>query len=197
MLWDPKLAEEAERRGEDISGFLEGDQELCKQDLLFSILHKNDYKVAAARMDLEKMQRQDNAFSSSKLNEDEAKHFETLIRKKQKNISVVAKILNRKRSDCLVHYYTWKKTSRRYKSMKKRWSNKYCSVCSDGGFLIVCDGCSSNFHLKCAEPPLTAVPDGNWFCDSCRCIKRTAPSICTGKSLLSNTESTSYDCVLV
>jgi hypothetical protein len=119
-LWDPNLAEEAERRGEDISGFLEGEHELCKQELLFSILHKNDYRVDAARMDFERMQRLDNACSSSKLNKNEARQFGLLIHESQKDFSSIAKNLKRKRSDCLIHYYEWKVSKRIYQSRKKK-----------------------------------------------------------------------------
>ncbi len=180
MLWDPKLAREAEQRGQNIAGFLGGNHDLGEHDLLHSILHKNDYNVSAARIELEQI-RSNSTTSSSKLNEDEAKQFEALMRTcQQKDISRVAKILKRKRSDCLVHYYNWKASSRRYKGLKNHWKNKYCSVCEDGGLLVICDGCGSNFHMECVEPPLTAVPEGSWFCGSCKHTKRTGPSIYTG-----------------
>lgn len=190
MLWDPKLATEAEQNGQDISGFLKGNHDLGKHDLLHSILHKNKYNVAAARIELE--QRRINVGASPKLNEDEAKQFEGLMRTCQKDFSRVAKTLKRKRSECLVHYYNWKASSRRYKSLKNQWNNKWCSVCQDGGLLIVCDGCGSNFHMECVEPPLTAVPEGSWFCSSCKHTKRTGPSIYTG-NLYSKKQPLSYE----
>ena len=177
MLWDPKLATEAEQNGQDIAGFLKGNHDLGKHDLLHSILHKNNYNVAAARIELE--QRRIGASASLKLNEDEAKQFEGLMRTCQKDFSRVAKTLKRKRSDCLVHYYNWKASSRRYQGLKEQWNDQYCSVCQDGGLLIICDGCRLNFHMECVEPPLTAVPEGNWLCGSCKHTKRTGPSIYT------------------
>jgi uncharacterized Zn finger protein (UPF0148 family) len=27
--------------------------------------------------------------------------------------------------------------------------------------------CDNPYHLKCLKPPLTAVPDGEWFCPGC------------------------------
>ncbi|KAG0476945.1 hypothetical protein HPP92_013786 [Vanilla planifolia] len=42
-----------------------------------------------------------------------------------------------------------------------------CSVCHDGGMLMICDLCPSAFHPTCIG--LQDVPEGNWFCPSCRC----------------------------
>ncbi|KAL6657289.1 hypothetical protein ACP70R_005069 [Stipagrostis hirtigluma subsp. patula] len=42
-----------------------------------------------------------------------------------------------------------------------------CSICNDGGELVLCDHCPSTFHHDCLG--LDAVPDGDWFCPSCRC----------------------------
>ncbi|CAL5202533.1 unnamed protein product [Lathyrus oleraceus] len=42
-----------------------------------------------------------------------------------------------------------------------------CSVCRDGGELLLCDRCPSSFHKTCLG--LEDVPDGDWFCPSCLC----------------------------
>ncbi|RDX95820.1 Increased DNA methylation 1, partial [Mucuna pruriens] len=42
-----------------------------------------------------------------------------------------------------------------------------CSVCRYGGELILCDKCPSSFHQICLG--LEDIPDGDWFCPSCRC----------------------------
>lgn len=46
-------------------------------------------------------------------------------------------------------------------------SDTICSVCHDGGSLVLCDHCPSSFHLDCVG--LKDVPEGDWFCPSCRC----------------------------
>ncbi|CAK9152060.1 unnamed protein product [Ilex paraguariensis] len=55
--------------------------------------------------------------------------------------------------------------------MKGTWhdsSNDYiCSVCHEGGELILCDQCPSAFHTSCLG--LKDVPDGDWFCPPCCC----------------------------
>uniref|UniRef100_A0A1D1Z861 Chromodomain-helicase-DNA-binding protein 4 n=1 Tax=Anthurium amnicola TaxID=1678845 RepID=A0A1D1Z861_9ARAE len=46
-------------------------------------------------------------------------------------------------------------------------SDTICSMCRDGGSLVLCDHCPSSFHLACVG--LEEVPEGKWFCPSCRC----------------------------
>jgi transposase InsO family protein len=46
-----------------------------------------------------------------------------------------------------------------------------CEVCrspSLADFMLLCDTCNKGFHLRCLQPPLSAVPDGDWFCPRCR-----------------------------
>jgi len=33
--------------------------------------------------------------------------------------------------------------------------------------MLLCDGCDSEFHLQCLNPPLDEVPSSDWFCDDC------------------------------
>ncbi|KAG6835386.1 hypothetical protein H0H93_001964 [Arthromyces matolae] len=46
-----------------------------------------------------------------------------------------------------------------------------CVVCStergEDDSPLECDKCDSPYHLGCLNPPLTAVPDGEWFCVQC------------------------------
>mmetsp|Transcript_17678 Transcript_17678/g.20387 ORF Transcript_17678/g.20387 Transcript_17678/m.20387 type:complete len:684 (+) Transcript_17678:118-2169(+) len=165
-LWDPKRAKEAEERGEDISGFLEGEHGLSNHELLFSMLHNNDYCVKSARIDYERVKGLYDGCTSSKLNREESRKFDVLIKENQKDFSLIAKALKRKRSDCLIHYYVWKTNNRSYPKMKRDWK-EHCSVCDNGGDLIICDGCNYPFHTGCVKPPLTTVPEGEWFCHLC------------------------------
>ncbi|KAL0954199.1 hypothetical protein HGRIS_005327 [Hohenbuehelia grisea] len=32
---------------------------------------------------------------------------------------------------------------------------------------LECDKCDGSYHLACLDPPLSAVPDGEWFCPEC------------------------------
>jgi hypothetical protein len=33
--------------------------------------------------------------------------------------------------------------------------------------MLICDYCDAGWHLKCLEPPLSQVPEGNWLCPRC------------------------------
>ncbi|KAK6927764.1 Tify domain binding domain [Dillenia turbinata] len=41
-----------------------------------------------------------------------------------------------------------------------------CSICADGGNLLLCDGCPRAFHKECASVSL--VPYGDWYCQYCQ-----------------------------
>ncbi|KAL3917610.1 MAG: hypothetical protein SGILL_004630, partial [Bacillariaceae sp.] len=55
-VWDPEKAEEAERRGENITGYLAAADCLDRTELLMKILHENDYNVTRAIDDIKKVQ---------------------------------------------------------------------------------------------------------------------------------------------
>ncbi|OIT39899.1 PREDICTED: uncharacterized protein LOC109237517 [Nicotiana attenuata] len=44
-------------------------------------------------------------------------------------------------------------------------SDDLCTICADGGKLVLCDGCPRAFHKGCAS--LSAVPRGKWYCKYC------------------------------
>eukprot|EP00976_Prorocentrum_cordatum_P022845 466628-Prorocentrum_minimum.AAC.1 len=48
--------------------------------------------------------------------------------------------------------------------------NTQCEVCSlrtDGDKMLLCDACDRGWHTYCADPPLKAIPKGDWFCGKC------------------------------
>jgi len=44
---------------------------------------------------------------------------------------------------------------------------EYCRVCRDGGELLCCDRCPSSYHMHCLIPPMTVIPQDDWFCPRC------------------------------
>ena len=34
--------------------------------------------------------------------------------------------------------------------------------------ILLCDGCDAEFHFACVEPPIDAIPEGEWFCAICK-----------------------------
>ncbi|XP_042501436.1 uncharacterized protein LOC122079227 [Macadamia integrifolia] len=60
------------------------------------------------------------------------------------------------------------KTHERVRSCLPEYKSDYiCSICHYGGELLLCDRCPSVFHLSCLG--LKDLPEGKWFCPSCRC----------------------------
>ncbi|VFQ70978.1 unnamed protein product [Cuscuta campestris] len=64
--------------------------------------------------------------------------------------------------------YAKKKEPRLKKVSHNIRTNDYiCSICHDGGELILCDMCPSSFHPGCLG--MMELPDGDWFCPFCCC----------------------------
>jgi len=46
-----------------------------------------------------------------------------------------------------------------------------CRVCrkdNDHANLLLCEACNAEYHLYCLNPPLQAVPLGDWYCGKCK-----------------------------
>jgi hypothetical protein len=49
-------------------------------------------------------------------------------------------------------------------------ANLACLGCRDprqGNLMLLCDSCDAPWHTFCLDPPLTAVPEGDWLCPAC------------------------------
>lgn len=47
----------------------------------------------------------------------------------------------------------------------------HCRICrrrGDAENMLLCDGCNRGHHLYCLKPPLTSIPEDDWFCLSCK-----------------------------
>ncbi|CAD6232003.1 GSCOCG00001695001-RA-CDS [Cotesia congregata] len=45
---------------------------------------------------------------------------------------------------------------------------RICRKCRDAENMLLCDGCNKGHHLYCLKPKLTCVPEGDWFCVTCK-----------------------------
>lgn len=50
---------------------------------------------------------------------------------------------------------------------KKKINRNICSICRDGGDLILCDKCPKSFHPKCLKIKQNDIPVGTWYCPTC------------------------------
>ena len=37
----------------------------------------------------------------------------------------------------------------------------------DANRVVLCDSCDSEYHMDCLKPPMTDIPEGEWFCPQC------------------------------
>lgn len=49
-----------------------------------------------------------------------------------------------------------------------------CVLCGQSGVavMIECDECLGGYHLRCIDPPLEEVPEGDWLCATCAALAR-------------------------
>ena len=58
---------------------------------------------------------------------------------------------------------------------KKKENNKTCTICRDGGNLIMCDSCPRSFHLECLKLKEGDLPEGEWYC--MKCVEKKKSSV--------------------
>ena len=183
-LWDPRKAALAESQGEPMEAFMNVGESLELKTMRMEALHLADYNVADAAERLSVM------ITSAKdpdikLTKDEHALFLKLIvsckdAPSTKNLCQIAKVIGRPLRTVLVHYYGWKRSNRtsyrlvkeqcRALEAKRNEEPDECSVCHDGGNLILCDTCNKAYHWKtCLPVPLAKAPasDSNWHCHRC------------------------------
>lgn len=49
----------------------------------------------------------------------------------------------------------------------QRTNRESCSICRDGGDLLLCDNCPRSFHVDCLKLKQSDIPEGEWFCPTC------------------------------
>lgn len=174
-IWDPRLADEARARGEDIDRFIRRGDELNITMLLMEALHRSNYNVNAAMREFIDLFGQMPDVSVN-LTDAQKVTFDQLCKEnilsEKKDFAAAAKRMGCRKEIILVNYYRWKASKganvlyERMKRKRKKEPNE-CVVCDDGGVLIVCDLCNKAYHFACLRPPLQEAPDGLWCCPTC------------------------------
>jgi hypothetical protein len=171
VLWDPSLAQAATELGEDVEGCLEKGSEMNAKFLLMEALHKKQYSTKNAIPEFMQLCQERGEFSVELTTKENALARKMFLQQvgmdKQKDFTAISKAVGRNKDTLLVNYYRWKSEGRAYAVAKKGREPEVCSVCDDGGFLLVCDFCRDAFHLECLTPALPECPDGDWSCNRC------------------------------
>ena len=188
ILWDPEAAKRARLSGHEIDKFMEQHQTLSLpiKTLLLQALHEVNYDTAKATTRFVKLVQESRAKSSvdrfTPLTKTEKFRLDKIFSHQiKKDFVAVAKSMGLSTDTVMIEYYKWKSSKRKeYQKVKKLRHesslNDYCDVCKDGGTLIECSHCPKSFHLKCLDPPLKEVPEGAWFCPTCRATEDTSSS---------------------
>ena len=53
------------------------------------------------------------------------------------------------------------------RSENKKLNRELCSICRDGGNLLLCDNCPRSFHIECLKIKEENIPEGKWYCPMC------------------------------
>ena len=70
-----------------------------------------------------------------------------------------------------------------------------CTVCGStedapgSNDILLCDACDAGYHLRCLQPPLEAVPEGDWFCAQCAAARGGSPACAAGVRMPAGWES--------
>ncbi len=51
--------------------------------------------------------------------------------------------------------------------VKKKKNRNICSICRDGGDLLLCDNCPKSFHMTCLKLKASDIPPEKWYCPCC------------------------------
>jgi len=65
-------------------------------------------------------------------------------------------------------------------SAKASAGDQACEICHSRAAvrwpMLLCDGCDCGYHLKCLSPPLSSIPEGEWYCPTCATSLQTTPT---------------------
>lgn len=166
QIWDPKRAVQ--------SGNLNYVQDKVphnKREVGFVLLHELNYNV---NQFMDKLDRVSRPSDCSTWTLQEKDMFRRYIYQYRKDLSKVAKMMNKSLNSCYCYFLSNYKKTNDYvvlkfirKQNKAEVEDDCCAICQDGGDLIICETCDASFHLHCLTPPLLKVPDCDWYCDEC------------------------------
>jgi PHD-finger len=176
LVWDPA---EARRKGinldpekDDLHNFVHNIREAA-----FLELARQDYNLGTLQLNsIHDLKSSDG----SDWSQEQKEKFRGYIFRFRRNLQAVSKAMSLPLGVCHAYYLGYYKNTSDYvllkaiciderngKASSSQQGFDVCSICGDGGSLIICDGCEGEYHMKCLKPPLRVVPEGQWLCDEC------------------------------
>jgi hypothetical protein len=148
-----------------------------KREKALKLIHDKNYQIAN-KNDFSNQIDQTNF--SNWTTEDKEK-FRLEIFRSRKNFKAVCRRMGDKEMGDIIAYYlgSYKKSDdyrllktvrleeRMQKTEQSSHDVDHCAICGEGGNLLICDGCESEWHMECTKPALKTVPEGRWECDVC------------------------------
>ena len=172
QVWDPKRANDAH-----VLDKVHSDVKYNLREAAMVALHELEYNEDKLSGVLSHLKPVDG----SDWSQEEKARFHSEIFRLRKNLSEVAKSMNKSVNSCITYYLGSFKKSDDYRLLKtvcaeeraeKLAASEHhgldsCAICGDGGSLLICDGCEGEYHMACMKPPLAVIPEGHWECDDC------------------------------
>eukprot|EP00536_Pseudo-nitzschia_multiseries_P006512 jgi/Psemu1/239446/estExt_Genewise1.C_1390071 len=157
--------------------FIEDNVPYNKREKALRLVHENNYDVSNIEDFVQKIE----PSTVSRWTENDKEKFRQEVFRSRKNLKEVCQTMgNKTMGDILAYYlghykksddYRLLKTVRRDEREEKARQATHvvdrCAICGEGGSLLICDGCESEWHMGCAKPALKTIPDGDWECDIC------------------------------
>jgi len=172
IIWNPKKAAET-----GMLSFIEDYVPQNKREKAMQLLHDKNYSVVKTTDFINQID-QSNVSSWSS---NDIKKFHAEIFRCRKNFKALSQSMgNKEMGDIIAYYLGHYKKSEDYRLLKTvRMEERiekaqqpnhdadHCVICGEGGNLLICDGCESEWHMECTKPALKTVPEGHWECDVC------------------------------
>lgn len=157
--------------------FIEDNVPQNKKEKALELIHNNDYSILNKNEFLDQIDPSD--LSKWTVKDKEKFHFE--IFRSRKNFKETCQRMGKKNMGDIIAYYLghYKKSDdyrllkavrveeRVEKAAQTDHNVDQCAICGEGGNLLICDGCESEWHMECTKPGLKTVPEGHWECDVC------------------------------
>jgi PHD-finger len=147
-----------------------------KKEKALEAIHRNDYDLTTMSDIISKIRPTDGADWTR----DQRERFHLEIFRNRKNLKALCTSMGVEMENILGYYLGKYKTSNDYRLLKTVCAEERimkaesfahevdeCAACGDGGSLLICDGCESEWHMGCTKPALKTVPEGFWLCDIC------------------------------